>query len=291
MKEIIILSAKNYKKDNKNNCGDSTIINTGTELIIYDCGSVHHADTVMQYMKDNGFDKAKLILSHNDSDHFDGIHTLIENEKISSIHTVLLLKYAEDILKEIDDKRRNKDKVKEEILETYSNIATLSGCNLEDIYESNKALADDVTIIGPDYNYMIETTAKRLDGREGNTVDGETAVNATSVQVAIKINSHKMLLCGDCSFSAIEDKVRDYDLIQLPHHGKNKQAQKIFDKKKDQIYSYYFVSDNTGGSIGGSDDLDITGHMVFNTKDSDNIIINSQFFTANSPITGRTLGN
>lgn len=290
MKEIVILSAKHYENSSSTNYGDCILINTSTELFIYDCGSKRHAEEVISYMDKNGFKKAKLILSHNDSDHFNGIPTLLENEKIESIRTVLLLKYLDDILDRIDDKRRCRESVKKAILETYDNIATLSGYNLEDIYELDDNLSNEISIVGPDKEYMLDTVAKRLDGREGNTVDGETAVNATSVQVSLKISNHTFLLCGDCSFSAIEDKVRNYDIIQLPHHGKPKQADSIFDKKSNQINSFYIVSDNTGGCNGGSNNLDTTGHRVFNTKNSESIILNSMFFSNHSIHTGRTLG-
>jgi len=285
-----MLSSKYYESPEDSNYGDCILINTGTELYIYDCGSIRHAEETIKYMNNNGFSKANLILSHNDSDHFAGIHTLIDNDKISSIRTVLLLKYVDDILDHIDDGRKTRESVKRDILEKYNNIATLSGCNLEDIYECSDTLTDEIQIVGPDYDYMIDTVSKRLDGREGNTVDRETAVNATSVQVSVKMNNHTLLLCGDCSYPAIEDKVRDYDVVQLPHHGKTKQANCIFDKKSDQINDIYIVSDNTGGSNGGSDDLDTTGHRVHNTKDSGQITINNQFFISHSPRTGRTLG-
>ena len=235
MNEIITLSAKHYENAETTNYGDCILINTGTELYIYDCGSSKHAEEVIQYMDKNGYEKATLILSHNDSDHFDGIPTLIANDRISSIRTTLLLKYVDEILERIDDKRRNRDTVKQEILEKYDNIATLSGCNLEDIYECGFSLTDEISIVGPDFDYMLDTVAKHLDGREGDTVDGETAYNATSIQLAVDICSHTLLLSGDASYAAIEDKVRDYDIVQLPHHGKSKQADKIFAKKCDQI--------------------------------------------------------
>jgi len=290
IKEILILSAKNYEEAGTKNYGDCIIINAVTELFIYDCGSVEHAQEVMSYMSKNGFTKAKLILSHNDADHFDGIPLLIENKKVESIHTVLLLKYVDEILERIDDKRRTREAVKKEILEVYSNIATLSGCNLTDIYDLPKVLNSEISIIGPDKEYMLDTVAKRLDGREGNTVDGETAVNATSVQVSIKINSHNLLLCGDCSFASIEDNVRNFNVIQLPHHGKPKQAEAIFDKKFNQNNSIYIVSDNTGTSNGGSNDLKTTGHRVYNTKNSENINLTNLLVTSQLPYTGRALG-
>lgn len=290
MKEILILSSKNYENASTTNYGDCILINTGNELVIYDCGHEAHANAVIDYMSKNRFDKAKLILSHNDSDHFDGILKLLNENKVSVIRTTLLLKYKDIILKKIDDKRKTRDSVSQQILDLYDNIAQLSGAPLEDIYEHPEDLCDEVSIVGPDFDYMIETVAKRLDGREGNTMDGETAVNATSIQTKVLIGTHSLLLCGDCSFPAIENIVRNYDAVQLPHHGKCKQAEKIFDKKSDQAYSVYIISDNTGNTNGGSDNLITTGHRVYNTKTAGNITINSSTFSSFAVKTGRILG-
>ena len=101
------------------------MINTGSELVIYDCGHETHADAVIDYMSKNGFDRAKLILSHNDSDHFDGILKLLKEDKISVIRTTLLLKYKDTILEKIDDKRKTRDSVSQQILDLYDNIAHL----------------------------------------------------------------------------------------------------------------------------------------------------------------------
>ena len=290
MKEILILSSKDYENASTTNYGDCILINTGNELVIYDCGHEAHANAVIDYMSKNGFDKAKLILSHNDSDHFDGILKLLNENKVSVIRTTLLLKYKDIILKKIDDKRKTRDSVSQQILDLYDNIAQLSGAPLEDIYEHPEDLCDEVSIVGPDFDYMIETVAKRLDGREGNSMDGETAVNATSIQTKVLIGTHSLLLCGDCSFPAIENIVRNYDAVQLPHHGKCKQAEKIFDKKSDQAYSVYIISDNTGNTNGGSDNLITTGHRVYNTKTAGNITINSSTFSSFAVKTGRILG-
>lgn len=289
MKEILILSSKNYDNPTTN-YGDCILINTGNELIIYDCGHETHANVVIDYMSKNGFDKAKLILSHNDSDHFDGIPRLLAENKISVIRTTLLLKYKDEILKKIDDKRKSRNSVAQQILDLYDNIAQLSGAPIEDIYEHPEDLCNEVSIVGPDFEYMIETVAKRLDGREGDMMDDETSVNATSIQAKVNIGIHSLLLCGDCSFPAIENIVRDYDAVQLPHHGKCKQAEKIFEKKFDQIFSVYIISDNTGNAKGGSDKLNTTGHRVYNTKNSNNIIINSEIFSSSTVKTGSVLG-
>lgn len=290
MKEIIILSSKNYTDGDSKNYGDCILINTGSELIIYDCGSEEHANTVIDYMSKNNFEKAILILSHNDSDHFNGIPKLLDENKISKIYTTLLLKYKDDILDRIDDKRRTRDSIAKAIIDAYDNIAKLSGEPIVDIYEEKSSICKEVSIVGPDKEYMLDTVAKRLDGREGDTQDGETAVNATSIQVSVKIGNHKLLLSGDSSFAAIEDILVDFDAIQLPHHGKQKQAEKIFEKKSDKINTLYIVSDNTGTSNGGSGNLNTRGHRVKNTKKEGDIRIDSSSFGTNSFSTRKTLG-
>ena len=290
MKEIVVLGSNKYQDSRACNYGDCFIINTGSELCIFDCGSEEHANRVIDYMDKNGYDEATIILSHNDADHFNGIPVLIDNNCVSAIYTTLLLKHVDDILDRIDDNRRTRESVKEDILEEYDNIASLSGSNLKDIYLDTCELPDELQIIGPDLEYMLDTVAKNLDGREGNTVDKETAINATSIQLAIEICGHNLLLCGDCSFAAIEGVIKDYDVIQLPHHGKSEQAEDIFEEKSSDVRTIYIVSDNTGSTNGGSDDLKTTGHIIHNTKKEGDITINSIFFSSNNPCTRGTLG-
>lgn len=288
MFEVVVLSSKGYENADERNYGDCFLINTGSELIIYDCGSETHALRVMDYMERYGYSEAICVLSHNDSDHFDGIPMLLERKKISKIYTTLLLKYKEDILERIDDKRKTKDSVARQITELYDNIASLTGAPIVDIYEESAELCNEVTIVGSDKDYMLDAVAKRLDGREGDTVDGETAVNATSIQLSISISGHKLLLCGDSSYAAIEDKLLNYDAIQLPHHGKPKQAEKIFDKMISKVNTLYIVSDNTGASNGGSDQLNTKGHRVRNTKTGSDIRLDQYTFAST---TYRTLNN
>lgn len=281
MQEIKVLGALNYESPSEHNYGDCILINDGAQLFVYDCGSKEHANEVIAYMDAKGIEKANLILSHNDSDHFNGIPTLLEANRVKKIYTTLLLKYVDEILERIDDKRRTRESVKKAILEKYSNIAKLTGAPIVDIYEEQWKLSSEINIVGPDKEYMLDTVAKNLDGREGDTTDGETNVNATSIQLSVDIAGQKLILCGDCAFVAIQDKLEDYNVIQLPHHGKAEQAEKIFDGKANDIHTYYIVSDNTGNTKGGSDNLETTGHKVYNTKVKGDICINANFFDAN----------
>ena len=88
---VTFLSANGYSDPSKNN-GDCILVDNGSELVIYDCGCEEHARRVVEYMDTHAYSKAKLVLSHNDADHFDGIPYLIEQDKLSAVYTLLLLK-------------------------------------------------------------------------------------------------------------------------------------------------------------------------------------------------------
>lgn len=274
------LSSNGYK-DNDKNCGDCIIIDTGQKAIIYDCGCEEHAQEVIKYLDNNNYEKVDIILSHNDADHFDGLEYLIENERVSTITTVLLLRHLEDILKELDDGRRNVNSIREQIKKTFDNIEKLSGNNLNDSLDDAFNLDPCVNFVGPGYDYLLEAVAKALDNSESDNIDMETIVNAISVQVEVIIGNHKVLLTGDASFAAIEDKIREYDAIQLPHHGKYGQANEIFEKNEGREDVIYIVSDNTGNSNGGSDELmtNCIGKKIKNTKNGEVNIDNNSFNT------------
>lgn len=287
--QVRVLGTASYDDDSKN-YGDCILIDTDTDLIIYDCGSEEHAKEVIRYMNARTYDKATFILSHNDSDHFDGLPYLLEHDKISTIYTTLLLKYVDEILERIDDGRKTRESIKRQIKETYDNIDKLSGAPKKDIYSDPPELPK-VKIVGPSKDYMLDTVAKRLDGREGNTQDGETAVNATSIQVEVKIPYHgKLLLTGDSGYEPLESLLdTGYKYIQLPHHGKQQQAEKIFEKT-DPYSTTYIISDNTGDSNGGSDKLDTKGKIVKNTKKEGNIYLKDTDQTISSIWTPGCLG-
>lgn len=290
---IRILSSKTYPENSRINYGDCILIddNTNHTLIIYDCGHEEHAKQVIKYMDTHNYSKATFILSHNDSDHFNGLQTLLDADKIDKIITTLLLKYVDQILDEIDDNRKTRNSLKNQILDKYDNIAKLSGYPIKDYYEINPQITSNVKLVGPSFEYMISAVAKHLDTTEGDTVDQESPYNATSLLVEVAVNGKKLLLTGDCAFSPIENLVTDYDYIQLPHHGKVKQAEKIFEKNIFKYYVEYYISDNTGNSNGGSDKLDTTGHIVYNTKILGNLSIIDKNYTQNHSLIPPIIGS
>lgn len=279
--KIVFLSSQNCEDKNANN-GDCIIIDNGRELVIYDCGCEDYANYVMNYMKENGYEKVKIVLSHNDDDHFKGIPILIEKGKGSEIITVLLLKYREELLKKIDDKRKTKDSIRKQITDMYDNIEKISGNNLKDAFVHTN-VADGVKISGPGKDYILDAAAKGLDTTEGDIINGESITNATSIHLKVKFNNKYLLLTGDSNFESImKENLGDVEIIQLSHHGKKDIAEKIFkelDDKKDVIF---IISDNTGNSNGGSDTLDVKGYNVKNTKVEGTISLDDKSISLNS---------
>lgn len=270
-----MLSAKNLTEEK--NYGDCTIIDYGQGVVVYDCGCEEFANEVIRYIDDKGFEKVDIVLSHNDADHFDGIPTLIKNNRVASITTLLLFKYVDEIYEKIDDHRKTRDSIKKQIEELYDNIFSLSGNNLRDALGEDLFITNEIKVVGPDKDYFIEAVAKHLDTTESDYIDGETIMNAISIQLQISFGNQLLLLTGDANIEAINNKVTNYDAIQLPHHGKPKWAEEIFELNKGRNSVTYLVSDNTKSSNGGSDDLSTQGHRVKNTKNGEIIFDNNSF--------------
>lgn len=263
--KIYVLSSQECEDRDKNN-GDCFVIDNGKELVAYDCGCEDYSNWIINYMKEYGYNKIKVVLSHNDDDHFLGIPLLVDSGKTSEITTVLLLRYVDEILDIIDDGRKNRDSLKTQIIDAYDNISKLSGNNLKDAFE-HIDIADGVRISGPGKEYILNAAAKGLDTTAGDTIDNSTITNATSIHLEITIGEKKILLTGDSSFeSVMKEKIKEIDVIQLPHHGNAEIGEKIFEETKNDLNKKYIISDNTGKSNGGSDKLNTKGYLVHNTK-------------------------
>lgn len=288
---IKVLSSKNYEDPSKQH-GDCIIGIDGQTAIIFDCGSEEHAKRAIEILDEHRIEKATVILSHNDDDHFKGIPYLIEEGRVNKLFTILLLKYKKELLNIIDDGRRNLSTIGNAIKELYDNIATLSETvELRDVYADEAELPSQTNRIGPDLEYMLQVAAKGLDGREGDTIDGETITNAASVQISLTIGTAKLLLTGDCAPEAIPENedLSKYSHIQLPHHGKPSLAEKLFERIGKNNDMIYFVSDNTGNSNGGSDDLNTQGRNIKNSQNGDVDICTFSSSSYNT-YTGKTLG-
>lgn len=211
----LMLSSKSYKESKEHDFGDCFISDNGNDVVVFDCGSNEHAEKVIEYLENNyGPDKkAIIVLSHNDSDHFNGIPKLIEENKVEKVYTILLLKFYEELLEEIDDDRKTKDSIKRQILERYSNIASLGEQGvLQNIYNEDNSfvqICNGIEVVGPSKDYVLEVAGQALDSRQGDSIDNETTVNAASVQISIDLGTSKILLVGDASTKAIEDNAKN----------------------------------------------------------------------------------
>lgn len=190
---------------------------------------------------------------------------------MSAVYTLLLLKYKDELLDKVNDRRRTRESIAARIAEIYDNIYSLSGkIALKDIF-ADADVATGITIPGPSKEYALEAVAKRIDSRESDDIDKETIVNAVSTQLSVNFSdTKKLLLTGDSSFEALKDNLKDHSAIQLSHHGKLVQAEEIFDAKDN--YTVYFASDNTGDTNGGSDKLVEKykrDHVIYNTRNGD----------------------
>ena len=264
--EIKVLAPKEQEKNV--DFGDCFIINDYGSVTVYDCGSDELADQVLDYLKENNIEKINVVLSHNDNDHFNGIPKLINNGVVNSIITLLLLNYTNEIYDKIESKdgRVTKNSLEEHIKEIFTNIDSLPEKKVIDALDDN-FLSNNLKIVGPDADYFIDAVAKQFTPNESNNIDHSTIRNAISVQLEINFEGKKVLLTGDADFAAFDDKVRNYDVIQLPHHGNNDMAKMIFEKNEKRNQVLYVVSDNKGEDIkGGSEKLETKGHRILNTK-------------------------
>lgn len=264
------LSSKFYSEAESINYGDCILIDTGYELIIYDCGSQAHARRVLEYMSANGYSHVKIILSHNDKDHFAGIQTLIDSGKVTDIYTLLLYQHLDELLLLLDDDRITKTSLIRRISDAFDNISSLSKkAKLHDTIEKS-VVGNGVSIVGPGKEYVLNAVAKLLDNGESDIIDNDTIANAVSCHVKVSFGSASLLLCGDSNYEAVKDIIKSYTAIQLPHHGKYEHASKIIDDV-DSLRTSFYVSDNTGDSNGGSDELmkHRKGYRIFNTINGD----------------------
>lgn len=261
-----LIALSHYNGDMDTRFGDCILLHDSTSLIIYDCGHVQHAEEAEKFLKKNTLiSQIHIIVSHNDEDHTNGIESLLDylyNKKYQvTVYTSLYLKSAKKVLQLLDDERRTLPATKQRILKTFDKIKDIVKKAQEYEFSIKNASAGTKvlsgSIVGPTEDEFVEVVAQAIKGDTGSKIDGETVMNAASVQLKCKLdNAQTCLLCGDASTEYLNN-IDSYDLIQLPHHGKLDSAKAIFNKLTDPYSKDYLVSDNTGSGAtsGGSDNL------------------------------------
>lgn len=266
-----VLALSNYNNDTDTRFGDCIMLVDTQVLVVYDCGHEAHADYVESFLENNsGITDIHIVISHNDSDHTDGVCTLLnwlsdKGKYTVTVYTHQYLKHLDDILDKIDDGRRNREKLKEALLDEFDNIKSIIEKARDLNFNLIEALSDtdvgNCQIVGPTEEEFIEVAAKAIDNRESNTIgEGnakETVMNAASVQIKCNLDDKTVLLCGDASPDYLKN-LEEYSVIQLPHHGQLDDAKAIFEELGGEAYRKEFlISDNTGSAenSGGSEDL------------------------------------
>lgn len=260
-----------YDGDTDTRFGDCILLYDSTSLVVYDCGHTKHAEAVKEFLQSNpSISQIHIVVSHNDSDHTNGVCDLldwlyVQHQYTVSVYSHQYLKHVDTILDKIDDGRRTRDSLKQSLLDEFDNIKTIIESAQTYGFLAEEALSGtnvgNCTIVGPTIDGFTDVAAQAVDSRVDNNIgEGhaeETVMNAASVQLKCKLdNAETILLCGDASPSYLHD-LNSYEIIQLPHHGQLDDAQAIFEELKDSYTKTYFISDNTGSGAtsGGSDKL------------------------------------
>lgn len=291
---LSMLSSKSYENTNTD-YGDCTIIIYQGKALVYDCGSIEHANKVIDILDVNNIKKADCVLSHNDDDHYKGFRHLIDSGRVNCFYTIDVNKYKKAILEVINDGRRNINGISDQIDEIYDNLSELSELiAIRDIYEYKAYLPNFIKFTGPKKDYFIQTAATGLDSRDSDKVDKTSFTNASSIQLEVDLGITKILLTGDCAINAIPNNIdlSKFDFIQIPHHGNEDMADELFNRVGRNNDIVYLVSDNKGNAKGGSDSLiskKYKYHKAKNTRD-ETIKINDDSTTKKSYIPRASLG-
>ena len=280
-----------YDGDKETRFGDCILLYDDTSLVVYDCGHERHAEAVSEFLQGKtSIASVSVVVSHDHEDHTGGIEKLFEflsdTKHNVTVYTSLYLRDARAVL-DILDNGSTLPATKEHILKIFDNIAAIVNAASElNFTVENAKIGTDVSgttckIVGPTENEFAEVVAHAVETDGDGNIDGETVMNAASIQMTCKLDDNKTaFLCGDATPKYLHGIVK-YQIIQLPHHGKLSSAEAVFDKiPKETIPNYTFlVSDNTGNNNGGADELMSSniriGKIIKNTKLDGNIKLGS----------------
>jgi len=265
--------------------GDCILLYGNDNLIVFDCGHSKHKESIADFLeKSPAITSVSIVVSHNDRDHTGGILPLLDylyenqHKYTVCVYSSLYLKDVDAILEILDDKRRTREATKQHILEKFNRIKEVVEKALEYSFSVVNAEVDAsvaaglATIVGPTVDEFATVVAQAIEDDTVTQIEGETVMNAASVQMQCDLDSsNSVLLCGDATPNFLHD-LDDYDIIQLPHHGQYDNAIAVFDTLSNAGSKLFLISDNTGSAktSGGSEKLMQSdakkGKRIKNTK-------------------------
>lgn len=227
-----------YDGDMEKRFGDCILIYDSRNVIVYDCGHARHAEEVEKFLESrNENENVYIVISHNDSDHVDGIDTLLEylaeNDFSVTVYTSLYLKSTKKVMEILDDDRRTPKKTREKILGLFDRIAEIVD-NANDLgFDVENAIIDtaicDTEIVGSTEDEFAQVVAEAIKTDGEGDIAGETVMNAASIQLKCELdNEGSILLCGDAAPGFLHN-LDEYEYIQLSHHGNYDNGLAIFD--------------------------------------------------------------
>jgi len=199
-----------YDGDLDTRYGDCILLFDSTNLVVYDCGHIQHSETVKSFLSSHStITDVHIVISHNDSDHTNGVISLLdylysETDNTVTVYSALYLKSAKKILDILDDARRTLPATKQHILDTFNNIKDIVEKAQEYKFTVNNAAINtsvaSCSVVGPTEDEFCTVVAQAIEDNVVTNIEGETVMNAASIQLKCTLDgSEVLLLCGDAS--------------------------------------------------------------------------------------------
>lgn len=242
--------------------------NDGEHLALIDGGYKETGDRIVNYIKTecSTLHIDAVFNTHPDRDHISGLVKVLEDDDITVGFIVMNRpwKDAKFTKKMFDDKRITDNSLIKRLKDAFETAEKIEELAKEKEIQIYSGFAGDnwndiITILGPSENLYkkgllgsdktpesyIEsglgdytpTKYKEEDYVKGRVIEwyddeNTSAVNQTSLVLALHIGNYKMLLTGDAGKEALgaaldyyDDNIgnsKDFKVVQLPHHGSRK---------------------------------------------------------------------
>lgn len=207
--------------------------------VLYDGGVKAFGETIERHLKDY-YDTEKLdcvIISHPDNDHTSGIIELFGKIEIGKIYMNCPWNYIESLWPYINDGRKTKDSLKQELYGSYPNVKRIE--DLANEYKipvlpifQGEYINDEIKVLSPSKTFYIEqivdSSKNSLDEKRSgfkfteavNSIKkfivesltgadtlrenvSTSAENETSVILHLGLSTYNVLLTGDAGIKAL----------------------------------------------------------------------------------------
>lgn len=238
-------------------------------LLLIDGGYKETGTAVIDFIKNNcTTTKIKIMFNtHPDRDHISGLKTILESDEVTVENLILNRPWrdAKFTKKMFEDKRITDNSLIKRLKDAFflaedvEGIAKKKGVKIYPQFRDENGKLELLNVLGPskelykmgllasdktpesyiesglgDYTQVKYTEEDYEEGKEIEWYDDEvtSAVNQTSLILALHLGNTKVLFTGDAGKVAIKEALRfyksiggnpkDFTIVQLPHHGSRK---------------------------------------------------------------------